>query len=339
MGAQMGETAGASAAMLCGMNEHRSAPAAMPPIGLGTWKSAPDEVGAAVEAALRLGYRHVDCAAIYGNEAEVGAALERSFADGVVRRDDLWITSKLWNDHHRPEDVAQGLERTLSELGLAYLDLYLIHWPVVHRPGVRVPETAEDFVALDDLPLTETWRGMEAQVDAGRTRHIGLSNCSVPKLRSVLESARIAPYANQVELHPYLQQRELLEYCQDHDVVVTAYSPLGSPDRPDTMKAEDEPVLLADPVVLEIARAHEASPAQVVLAWALARGTTVLPKTVRPQRLRENLAAAELALTADERVRLDALDRARRYVDGRFWEREGGPYTVGNLWDEEPVSG
>ncbi|NDC34637.1 MAG: aldo/keto reductase [Synechococcaceae bacterium WB9_2_112] len=300
----------------------------MPALGLGTWKAAPGEVGAAVHTALELGYRHIDCAAIYGNEAEIGAALATAQRDGLVRRDELWITSKLWNDCHAPEQVRPALEQTLSDLQLDHLDLYLIHWPVVHRHGVVMPNVAADQIPLEQLPLHETWSAMEALVDGGLVRQIGVSNCSAVKLNGLLPHGRIRPAMNQIERHPWLQQNDLLSFCQQQDIAVTAYSPLGSP-------AGGGPLpLLVDPVVTAIAAAHGASPAQVLLAWGLACGTAVIPKSVQRERLAANLAAAQLRLGQDELEQIAALDRHHRFVDGSFWELPGGAYTRANLWDE-----
>lgn len=306
----------------------------MPALGLGTWKSEPGEIGVAIREALVAGYRHIDCARIYLNEAEIGSAFEEAFRNGVVQREELFITSKLWNDAHRPEGVKPALEQALTELRLEYLDLYLVHWPVAHKRGVLRPETAEDFISLEELPLVETWQAMEELVTSGLVRHIGVSNLSAPKLRALCAATNHAPEMNQVELHPYLQQVELIATCRELGVHVTAYSPLGSPDRPEGMKRADEPVLLEDPIVAEVAQGHGVTPGQVLIAWALARGTAVIPKTVNPARMRENFAAAKIKLGDEAMQRLASLDRHRRYVDGTFWEREGGPYTVAELWDE-----
>ena len=306
----------------------------MPPLGLGTWKAAGGEVGHALEQALRMGYRHIDCAAIYGNEAEIGEALRKCFAEGVLQREELWVTSKLWNDCHAKEHVEVGLRRTLEDLGLDYLDLYLIHWPVAQPHGVIVPEGAGDLISLEECPIAETWSGMEAAVDAGLCRFIGVSNFSVKKLEQLLEVARIRPGANQVESHPYLQQRELVDFCRERDIAVTAYSPLGSSDRPERMKASDEPVLLQDETIAEIARRTDATPAQVLIAWALQRGTATIPKSVHPGRMRENLEAARIRLSEQDMEQIARLERGRRYVTGSFWVHEGGPYTLANLWDE-----
>lgn len=305
----------------------------MPALGLGTWKSAPGDVGGAVRAALEIGYRHIDCAAIYGNEKEVGEALAGAMRDGVVSRGDLWITSKLWCTHHREEDVRPAIEATLSDLGLDHLDLYLVHWPVALVKEPNSPLEPGDLVSLDEIPLRETWGGMEALVDAGLAKHIGVSNDSVPKLEMHLD-ARIVPEMDQVEMHPYLQQPDLVAFAKEHAIHVTAYSPLGSPDRPDVMRGDDDPVLLDDATIGAIAGDLGATPAQVLLAWGLQRGTSVIPKSTNPERLAQNFAAASLELPADAMSAIDALDRARRYCDGEFWCLEGSAYTVEELWDE-----
>lgn len=304
----------------------------MPALGLGTWKSDPGAVGAAVSNAIATGYRHFDCAPIYGNEAEIGAALGGALDTGAVRRDQLWITSKLWNSEHGRGRVLPALERTLRDLRLDYLDLYLVHWPVPIRPGLTFPEGPDDFVSLEDQPLADTWAGMEDAVDAGLVRAIGVSNFSAARLAELAAGARIPPAVNQVELHPYLAQEALLATARDLGVTLTAYSPLGSMDRPARLKKADEPILLEDPAVAAVATAHDASPGQVLIAWALARNTAVIPKTSRTERLAENLAAAGLQLTPSDLASLNALDRGYRYVDGSFWCIEGSPHTLENLW-------
>lgn len=310
---------------------------AMPLLGLGTWKSAPREAYDAVSHALRVGYRHIDCAPVYGNEPEIGQALADAFAAGVVDRDDVWVVSKLWTDSHAPEDVRPCLEQTLSDLQMDGLDLYLIHWPVAQHPQEtpHIAESADDLIPLAERPLAETWRAMEDLVDDGLVRHLGVSNFSVPKWKHILDMARLPPEVNQVEMHPYLQQPDLRTFADAHDLHITAYSSLGAPDRPPAMKREDEPVLLDDPVVASIAEAHDATPAQVLLAWALDLGCSVIPKAVHPAHIEENVAAPTVALTEADHEALAALDRHYRYVDGSFWAMPGSPYTVDGIWDAD----
>lgn len=305
----------------------------MPALGLGTWKSEADEAYRAVRAAIEVGYRHIDCAAIYQNEQEVGRALRDALQAGDAAREELWITSKLWNDSHAPEHVRPALETSLRKLQLDYLDLYLIHWPVALRKGVALPSGPEDFIPLSQISLESTWEAMLKASESDLAREVGVSNFSTGMIEKVSDATGQRPAVNQVELHPYLQQDVLLTACKELGVGVTAYSPLGSPDSATMMGRHDDVLLTKHPIIQQIADAHEATPGQVLIAWALARGTSVIPKSVNPRRIAENWAARDLELTAADMTAIAALDRHHRKVDGSFWFL-GETYSPKTLWDE-----
>ena len=305
----------------------------MPLLGLGTWKSESRQVYTAVREAIKIGYRHIDCASIYGNEKEVGDAIQDAIHNHEVTRSELWITSKLWSNCHGKDDVEAALRQSLQNLGVDYLNLYLIHWPVSIRAEKTFAESVEDLLTPEQSPISETWEAMQSVRDQGLTKHIGVSNFSVKKLQQLVSDCKQKPEVNQVEHHPLLQQPQLVQYCALEGILVTAYSPLGSMDRPQSLKVKDAPVVLDNPVIRSIAETRGCSPAQVVLAWDVQRGISAIPKSVKPSRLLENLQAADIQLSDTELQKIEALDQNVRLVNGAFWVMEGGPWTLQSLWD------
>jgi diketogulonate reductase-like aldo/keto reductase len=259
----------------------------MPALGFGTLVSNAAETRNATKAAVEAGFRHLDCAERYRNEAEVGAALKELFAEGTVRRQDLFVTTKLWNNNHRPERVKAALQASLDRLGLDYVDLYLMHTPYAFKPGDdQHPRDDHGDVVYDEgVTLEETWAAMESLVDEGLTRAIGVSDIDVERTKRILDSARIKPAVVEVESHPYHPQWDLQELCTTEGIILLAFAPLGH---------AIEPRLLDDPLIVSLGQRYGKTPAQVLLAWGIQRGTAVLTSTVRPVRIGENFDVTAL---------------------------------------------
>lgn len=305
--------------------------AVMPAFGLGTWLSPKGTVGAAVEEAVRAGYRHIDCAHIYGNEDEIGHALQKLFQEGVVKREELFITSKLWNTEHDTEDAVPACELTLKNLQLDYLDLYLVHWPRGLKKGTQLGAIKDDdIIDPTEENIRATWSGMEKVAEKGLARAVGISNYTITQIELLLKHAKVVPAVNQVENHPYLQQPLLKKYCNSKGIVLEAYSPLGNPARPFVV-AED-PVVMEDPAIKELAAKHSVSAAQICIAFQLFRGLSVIPKTVTKERVHQNLAATKVKLTQEDMERLYANNRNVRYVR-LFMVKKG--QSQEDYWDIE----
>ncbi|KAI9022069.1 NADP-dependent oxidoreductase domain-containing protein [Hyaloraphidium curvatum] len=295
--------------------------ASIPAIGLGTWMGDdvvhPQELyDELIEAAVREGVRHIDGAFVYENEPEIGRALKKVLEQGLVKREELFYTSKCPAGMQKPEHLRWSLNKTLEDLGIGYLDLYLLHWPMRGMPAsfpdnCNALKDADGKLVIDtSFGIKETWAAMESLVDAGLVRHVGVSNFTVPQLQELLGVARIKPAANQVERHPYLPQPDLLRFCRENGIHVTAYSPLG-------VGMSAVPCLLADPVVAVVAKKHGCTPAQVLINWNVDSGCSVIPKTSSAKRVKENFA--RIALDERDMADIAAITTRKRYNDPFSW--------------------
>ena len=263
----------------------------------------------------------------------MGEALADVISRGIVTREELFITSKLWVSKAHVETAAAALAKTLADLRLAYVDLYLVHWPFRLRPTcTTLPPPMEDRLGYSPEEFLKVWRVLEGEVDAGRARAIGVSNMTVKKLGALLAEARVKPANNQVELHPFMCQAELLAYCAAHGITVTAFSPLGSPARPARMQTESDPAPMHDESVKAVAAAHGKNAAQVLIRWAIQRGTICIPKSVTPARIVENAAVFDFELTPEEMAKISGLDAGYRLNKGMPWLLEGQVWQ--DNWDE-----
>jgi D-xylose reductase len=309
-----------------------SSGASIPAIGLGLWKIDRDITASIVRDAIEIGYRHIDAACDYGNESEAGDGIGQAIGSGLVRREDLWVTSKLWNTYHRPEHVRAACEKTLADLKLDYLDLYHIHFPISlafvpfetrYPPGWFFdPDAEQPRMAEDPVPILETWQAMVELQQAGLVRHLGVCNFGVSLIRDLMAASTVKPEVLQVELHPYLTQEKLLRFCGDYGIHVTGFSPLGAQSYFSIGMAEAGEGVLDREETRRIAAQVGKTPAQVLLRWGVQRGTSVVPKTSRKERLVENLQVFDFELSDEQMAMLSGLDQHRRFNDpGDFGEK------------------
>lgn len=310
----------------------------IPAIGMGTFGSdrfTPEQVSNAVAGAIRAGYRLFDCAAVYGNEDQIGKVFKAAFDEGIVKREELTIITKVWNDMHGKGDVLLSCAKSLRDLQLDYVDLFLVHWPFpnYHAPGCDADSRHPDARPFSVEEFMTTWRQCERLVDMGLAKHIGMSNMTIPKLEAVLPLCRIKPAVIEMELHPCFQQPELFNYCVERQIQPIGFCPIGSPTRPDRDKTDTDVVDIEDPVVVEIAKAHNVHPAVICVKWAVQRGQIPIPFSIHEAEYVSNLRCTiEDPLTDEEMERLKGADKNCRLIKGQVFLWEGAKGWE-DLWD------
>ncbi len=315
--------------------------AKIPALGLGTFGSdrfSGESIAEAVKGAISVGYRHIDCASVYGNEHLIGQSLREVMQCGI-KRQDLWITSKLWNDKHAEPDVIPSCEQSLKDLQLDYLDLYLVHWPFpnYHAPGVSVDSRDPHARPYIHEEFMSTWRQMEKLVELGLVRHIGTSNMTVPKLKLLLRDAKIKPACNEMELHPHFQQPAFFKFVRDNGIVPIGFCPIGSPTRPDRDKTPEDTVDIEDPIIVKIAERLGVHPAVVCVKWAVQRGQVPIPFSIRRNEYLSNLKCSVTEpLTDAEMQEIAKIDKNCRLIKGQVFLGEGAKDWE-DLWDLDGV--
>ncbi|XP_066248969.1 aldo-keto reductase family 1 member B1-like [Euwallacea similis] len=293
-----------------------------PVLGLGTWLSSPGQCTQAVKCAIKEGYRLIDAAWLYGNEKEVGKGVREAIEEGLVKREDLFITTKLWNTFHEKDQVVPALKESLKNLGLDYIDLYLIHWPVASQSVKGPIDINLPFknTVIVDHDFCETWAGMEQCVDLNLTKSIGLSNFNSKQILKILEKARIKPVMNQVEVTPLLNQKKLTAFCKERGIEITAYSPFASPARP--WKTTNDPAIdFDDPQLVEIGLKYGKNSAQVILRYLIQLGVIPIPKSENPARIKQNINIFDFELTSEEMKILDSYNKDFRAIGAEDLEK------------------
>ncbi|KAK2575284.1 hypothetical protein KPH14_008136 [Odynerus spinipes] len=280
----------------------------MPIFALGTYLSQSGEVEKAVMDAIDLGYRHIDTAFFYQNEQEIGTAVQAKIKDGTVKREDLFITTKLWNNRHKEENVVAACKKSLENLGLTYIDLYLMHWPFAFQEGEElIPRDKDGKLVLSDTDYIETWKGMEECVNQKLTRSIGISNFNSEQVARLMKSAKIIPVNNQVEISVNLNQEELINFCKKFNIVVSGYSPLGRPGNRLGINNS-----LDSPTIIQIAQKYKKTPAQIALRYVYQQGAAVIAKSVTQSRIEENIKIFDFELSSDEMTAIKAIGTGER---------------------------
>ncbi|KAL3647494.1 hypothetical protein CASFOL_008462 [Castilleja foliolosa] len=301
----------------------------IPVIGMGTYSFENDTKATqnAVQMALTMGYNHFDTAQVYGSEPALGTALGNAISNGLVQRESIFVTSKLWCSYHH--DPVSALNQTLMNLGMEYVDMYLVHWPVKLKPWVNHPLPDEDD--FEPLDMETTWAGMEKCLEMGLCRGIGVSNFSCKKIESLLGFASVVPAVNQVEMHPMWRQEKLRDYCKENKIHISAYSALGGPGN-----FWGSTAVVENPIIQSIALKHEVTPAQVALRWGMSKGSSVIVKSFNEERLKENMGALDLNLEANDIAEIEKMEEMKLMRGEVYVNKKTSPYkTIQDLWDYE----
>lgn len=309
----------------------------LPAVGIGTFGSdrfTGEEIAEAVLGAISVGYRHIDCASVYMNEHLIGPSLKTAMENGI-KREELFVTSKVWNDMHGDGDVLLSVAKSLKDLQLEYLDLYLVHWPFAnyHAPGCDGDSRNPDSKPYSHEAFMKTWRQMERLVDMGLVRNIGTSNMTIPKLELLLKECRISPAVNEMEIHPHFQQQELFDYCVAHNIQPIGFCPIGSPTRPDRDKTEQDTVDIEDPVIQKVAKRLNVHPAVICVKWAVQRGQVPIPFSVKRAEYLGNLKCSTVdPILPEEMAEISKINKDCRLIKGQVFLWEGAKGWE-DLWD------